>query len=350
MFTTPYGPETVELEDSEQRRQWQAFLLSGLPDMISSLHLCHALRALAGTPLLERLREGPRRSAEDLLEGLDPAIGTGFLRYLAGRGILETRGGEFFLTRSGEFATTDVSLARLGVYLGAYGPVTSRIADLLTGRSVYGTDVVRDGAQLGEHCATLFTIFHTPTVAEAMRGRGVRRLLDIGCGGGQLVVDACRLDPSLRGIGLDIDAGAIEVARDLARRHGVADRVDFVVADAFSPRDWPEACLDADGLCVMSALHEHFRGGEDAVVTLLDEIATLFPEQKILLVGEPEIRYDGRENDDDFFLIHVLTGQGLPRQRSSWLPVFEKSAFRCRRLFTRPGAGPRMCFYDLVPK
>ncbi|QFU90210.1 class I SAM-dependent methyltransferase [Amycolatopsis sp. YIM 10] len=341
-------PEFVELQDEEQRREWQAFTLSDLPEMISAMHVCHAVRALAETPLRDRLREGPRRTADDLLTGLDPDLGAGFLQYLVQRGVLETRGDEFFLTRLGEFLTTDVSLARLGVYVGAYGGVTNRIGDLLTGKATYGVDVVRDGAELGAHCATLFSVFHTPVVLGAMRERGVRRMLDIGCGGGQSIVDACVRDPELTGIGLDIDPGAIEVANDLARRAGVADRVEFVVGDAFAPRTWPEICAEADGLCMMSTLHEHFRNGEQAVVDLLDEIAELFPRQKILLVGEPELRYDGRENDDDFFLIHVLTGQGLPRDRSAWLDVFDRSTLRCRRVYSRPGAGPRICFYDLA--
>ncbi|MEO3977503.1 methyltransferase domain-containing protein [Streptomyces sp. CAU 1734] len=344
------SPEIIELEDTEQRRGWQAFTLSGLPDMISSMHVCHALNALAGTPLLDRIRNGPRAAADGLLEGLDAGIAEGFLRYLVSRGVLERQGGDYLLTRLGEDLTSDVSLARLGVYVGAYGPVTTRIGDLLTGRASYGSDVARDGGRLGLHCATLFSFFHTPVVVEAMRGRGARRILDIGCGGGQLVVDACLRDPELTGIGLDIDPDAITVARELARRQGVADRVEFVVGDAFSPADWPEICYEADGLCVMSALHEHFRHGEQAVVDLLNEYAELFPHQRILLVGEPELRYDGRENDDDFFLVHVLSGQGLPRARGEWFSVFEKSSLECRRVHTRPGAGPRMCFYDLTPR
>ena len=349
MASTQNSPEIVELQDEEQRRHWQGFVLSGLPDMISAMHVCHAVYALAGTPLLERLRDGPRRAQDGLLSGLDPDLGAGFLRYLVGRGIVERRHGEHFLTRLGELLTADASLARLGVYVGAYGAVTSRMGDLLTGEATYGMDVVRDGGRLGAHCDTLFAIFHTPVVVGAMRGRGVRRLLDVGCGGGQLVVDACVHDPGLTGVGLDIDPGAIAVARDLARERGVADRVEFVVGDAFAPATWPEQCRDADGLCVMSALHEHFRHGEQAVVDLLDEYAAAFPDLKVLLVGEPELRYDGRENDDDFFLVHVLTGQGLPRDRAAWLAVFEQSVLSCRRLYTRPAAGPRMCFYDLAP-
>ncbi|MFC4494584.1 SAM-dependent methyltransferase [Streptomyces ovatisporus] len=343
-------PPIVELQDAEQRWEWQKFTLSDLPEMISAMHVCHAVHALSTTPLLERLRHGPRHPGNGLLEGIDPEIGAGFLRYLVQRGILQRQGEEYLLTQLGECLTTDVSLARLGIYVEAYGGVTSRIGELLNGEAVYGKDVVRDGGALGAHCATLFSFFHTPAVLQAMQGRDVTRMLDVGCGGGQLLVDACRRDPSLTGVGIDIDPDAIAWANDLAEQSGVADRVEFVVGDAFAPETWPAVCREADGLCMMSALHEHFRNGEQAVVDLLDQMASLLPRLKILLVGEPELRFDGRENDDDFFLIHVLSGQGLPRDRSAWFEVFHKSRLTCRQVYTRPGAGPRICFYDLAAR
>jgi ribosomal protein L11 methyltransferase len=52
------------------------------------------------------------------------------------------------------------------------------------------------------------------------------RVLDVGCGSGVLSLAACALGAS-RVEGIDIDPGAVEVARDNAERNGVEDR--FVV-------------------------------------------------------------------------------------------------------------------------
>jgi cyclopropane fatty-acyl-phospholipid synthase-like methyltransferase len=185
-------------------------------------------------------------------------------------------------------------------------------------------------------------------VAEVLKGRQVRRLLDIGCGGGSLVVDACLQDPELTAIGLDESPGAIAEARALAERAGVADRIEFVVADAFAPQTWPDNCRTADAVCAFSVMHELFRDGEQRVVEVLDGYLDQLGTARFLLIGEPELWGDGLDNDDDFFLIHVLTGQGMPRARSGWLSVFEQSQWECRTVYSRPGAGPRMCFYDLV--
>jgi SAM-dependent methyltransferase len=342
-------PELIEIRELEQLRAWQDFDLSSMPHLISSMHLCHAVFALWETGLLDRLQSG-MRTVEELVEGFDATITGQFLRYLVQREVLMEHSGGYSLTRRGELLTSDVPLARLGLYLQAYGPVVSRMHELLDKRAVYGVDVARDGGALGVHAATLFSAFHTPVILEATQGRDVRTLLDIGCGGGSLLVDACVREPGLAGIGLDLSPEAVQTADALADDHGVSDRVRFHVADAFDPGTWPAESFDADGMCAVSVLHEHFRHGEQAVVDILDRYAAAFPGLKVLLVGEPELRYDAKENDDDFFLVHILTGQGLPRAKADWLPVFERSRWRCERIYSRPGAGPRMRFYDLAPR
>lgn len=347
---SPPEPELVELRDGEQRAIWQDFRLSTMPDVISATSLGHAVIALVDSGALSNLRNGKRTPQDGLLAGMDERIGAGLLAYLVMRDVLELRDDGYHLTRKGELLTGDVPLARLGIYLDAYGPVISRMTDLLTGRATYGTDLRRRGGPLGRHCATLFSVFHTPVLVEIMRDRGVRRLLDVGCGGGSLLIDACLRDPDLTGIGLDEDAEAVAEANRLARAEGVADRLEFVVGDAFAPRGWPAVCRGADGMSVVSALHELLRDGEQAVVDVLDAYRAALPDLRILLVGEPEIRHDARDNDDDFFLIHVLTGQGMPRKPGEWLRLFDRTSLECRRIHRRPEAGPRVSFYDLVPR
>ena len=341
--------QLVELKDQPQLRAWQEFTVSGAPQMISAMHLCQAIHAVHETGLLDALRPGLRHEEVGALAGFNPDILRGLLRYLVIRGVLDDTPHGYLLTRWGELLTADATLARLGVYVGAYGPVTSRMSELLSGRAEYGRDVLRDGGALGAHCDTLFNLFHSATIATALAGRGVSRLLDVGCGGGQLLIDACLRDEKLTGVGLDISADAIAVASQLAQEKGVADRAQFFVANAFDPASWPQQCRDVDALCIVSALHEHLRHGEQAVVDILTQYVKSLPNLKVLLVGEPEMLMEDRENHDDFFLIHVLTGQGLPRDRHAWLPVFAKAGLECRHIYTRPGAGPRLCFYDLMP-
>src|SRR5207302_1964308 len=105
------APEDVALWDERRVRDWQDYQLSGMPQLLSSMHLCHALLALANSGMLARLSR--HSSAEELLEGLDREVGSGFLRYLTVCGVLAEHRGTYRLTRRGELLTGAVSLARL---------------------------------------------------------------------------------------------------------------------------------------------------------------------------------------------------------------------------------------------
>ncbi|MFZ5452335.1 MAG: peptide chain release factor N(5)-glutamine methyltransferase [Thermodesulfobacteriota bacterium] len=55
--------------------------------------------------------------------------------------------------------------------------------------------------------------------------------LEVGVGSGALIIALARELPRTRWVGLDISAPALMVARENARRHEVAERIDFLQAD-----------------------------------------------------------------------------------------------------------------------
>ena len=59
------------------------------------------------------------------------------------------------------------------------------------------------------------------------------RLLDLGTGSGAIIVTLLVERPLSKGVGVDVSAGAIGVAKRNARRHGVEDRCAFSVARWF---------------------------------------------------------------------------------------------------------------------
>ncbi|MFL1375951.1 MULTISPECIES: SAM-dependent methyltransferase [unclassified Nocardiopsis] len=321
-----------------------------MPELISSMHLCMSIHAFAESGCLDRLRAREWASPAEILGGGDTGTGRGFLDYLRVCGVLDRRRGRYRLSPKGTLLTGEIALARLGFYLEAYAPVTARMTDLITNKAEYGRDVVRAGGALSRHSGTVATVSYVGLVAEALAGRRPRRILDIGCGDGSLVLQLCARLPELYGTGIDISRAAIDNARADSEREGFADRTSFEVADAFAPDTWSEKAAAADVLVGVGVLHELFRDGEDAVIAVLDRLADVVTDGKVFLLGEPELRYDNRENDSDFFLVHVLTGQGVPRDRTAWLDVFRRSRLRCDRVITNAAAGPRTCFYELTAR
>lgn len=65
------------------------------------------------------------------------------------------------------------------------------------------------------------------------------RVLDLGTGSGCLLVTLLAERAGARGLGLDLSPAALEVARDNASRHGVADRADFALSDWFGNQEGP---------------------------------------------------------------------------------------------------------------
>jgi magnesium-protoporphyrin O-methyltransferase len=71
------------------------------------------------------------------------------------------------------------------------------------------------------------------TLAE--RGLAGRTVLDVGCGVGDLMLALLARGAS-SGIGMDLGAGGIRDARELAASRGLADRARFVVGDGAEAR------------------------------------------------------------------------------------------------------------------
>ena len=58
-------------------------------------------------------------------------------------------------------------------------------------------------------------------------------VIDLGSGDGLIPLTAARMNPRLRGRGVDIDAKLVEESNQRAKREGVADRVRFELRNAF---------------------------------------------------------------------------------------------------------------------
>lgn len=60
-------------------------------------------------------------------------------------------------------------------------------------------------------------------------------ILDLGTGSGCILISLLKELPHARGVGIDLNPGAVAVARRNAAANGVADRVDFRVGSWFDP-------------------------------------------------------------------------------------------------------------------
>lgn len=74
----------------------------------------------------------------------------------------------------------------------------------------------------------------TELLVEAALARPFEHILDLGTGTGCILLSCLFNRPAARGLGVDISAAALDVARENAAALGLSDRVEFVQSDWFA--------------------------------------------------------------------------------------------------------------------
>jgi len=92
------------------------------------------------------------------------------------------------------------------------------------------TEVI-SGSTRGLVAVFVVKLLRQLTAFESALSRG-GRILDVGCGTGELACQLLVRYPDIEVVGVDVDADAIDRARDRAQRRDVADRATFRVRDA----------------------------------------------------------------------------------------------------------------------
>jgi ubiquinone/menaquinone biosynthesis C-methylase UbiE len=124
------------------------------------------------------------------------------------------------------------------------------------------------GSRYDKHAGSAFADLYRRVAEQVAAGAptgGV--VLDAGCGSGRLALQIAERRPDLRVRGVDLEQGMIDVATRHAEREGLADRVEFTVAD-LARLPLPDASVD---LAVSTASLHHWTDVQ-AVITSLDRV------------------------------------------------------------------------------
>ncbi|WP_236794608.1 class I SAM-dependent methyltransferase [Amycolatopsis sp. GM8] len=92
-------------------------------------------------------------------------------------------------------------------------------------------------------------------------------VLDAGCGTGRLAAEIAARRPDLRVRGVDLEPGMVETAIERAEGAGIADRVQFTVAD-LADLPFPDDSVDL----IVSTASMHHWADVPAVVSSLDRV------------------------------------------------------------------------------
>ena len=295
--------------------------------------------ALHETGVFETLRRRGPMTSEELAAAcsVNGHLLDGVLNFLTHADVvLEKRDNRFSLTSRGDWLFADPVLAMSFGAVGAYSSLLHELVPTLRNQKRYGVDFIRPGDLLAKGSYYTGKGNYDWIVAE-LRKLGVRRVADLGCGLGDVLVGFCKLDPELHGVGVDIAPGALVEAGRRAADEGLADRITLVEGDVTRPETYADQVRDVDAFHGLMVFHEFLRDGEEAVVDLFKRMRASFPG-RYLIVGE----FD-RISDEEFqampfpkrihplfyqYVIHPLTWQGLPMEKERWLRLFERAGLR----------------------
>jgi hypothetical protein len=303
-----------------------------------------AILAAAEVGLADHLAAGPRSAKEVAAElGADEeAIGR-LLRDLTGTGVIATVGPDLFtLGLLGEFLRSDVHGSVRAPYRMVGGAVGRGLlgghASLTGGtpafEEIFGAPIFeylnahpQEGTIFNASMVDMGTSLGTPAV-HAYDFSGVRTLVDVGGGRGQLALEVLRTHPELEGIVFDLPAVIQETQAEIERA-GLAGRCRAVSGDFFES-------VPAGGDCYAMRWIIHGWGDQQAATILGCCREAIDPNGRLLLfeIVMPEGDEPHLAKSLDWVMLSCVTGK--ERTQDEYAALLERSGFRLTRVVPSP--------------
>jgi SAM-dependent methyltransferase len=323
----------TEAAEARTLLESQPALMVAARDLVSTTLLAQTLFALWDSGFYEHLQANAGVCPDDAEAlGYDPFVFDIVLKYLVGRGVLAPEGDTLTLTAHGRSLHNVFTRGLVRLYVGGYGPLLGNLGPLLRREIPLDAPQVKRLARAVASGTEDINCIHTvPAVIAMLRRHQARCVLDLGCGTGGFLIQLAQLEPSLSGVGIDMQPAAIEAARDNARQRQVDGRLQFHCASVGpAPVDLPPAlCERVDTISCMFLLHEFGRHGKGAIVEVIAAIAKQFPGRRLVVLesdpadpmemGRSRPRHFGHL---DYWYVHPLSLQGPPMAPESWGELF----------------------------
>jgi SAM-dependent methyltransferase len=212
-----------------------------------------------------------------------------------------------------------------------YEDVFHDLEPMLRKERTYGVDVARRADLVAKGSGEMGSLLYFPLAVDAIRRQGYRHVLDLGCGDGSFLREACRQIPGLRGYGIDLSPEAIADAERLSREAGLSSRLQFLAHDITTVERTPDLFRNVDVATTFFVLHEVLYRGMETLISFLQGFRQAFPAVPLMVfevdrLTKEEMRRRAPGMAIPYLLEHDLTHQ-KPIARDEWPPIFEKAGF-----------------------
>jgi SAM-dependent methyltransferase len=245
----------------------------------------HLTAAALTTGLVDALASGPRTTSQlaEQLGASDGSLLEAWLRTATAAGLLRQDGERWALTRTGSaLHGDDLARASYEAFAGFHTGLYRELTPVLQGRA-RRRDVREEGGLIARVSAG-FEPFVLGELTRVVRAHGSRRVLDVGCGTGVNLATMVSAGPDVRGVGLDLDADAVALARETVRAWDLADRAAVLQADVRGiVHDRPEPLREPFDVALLANVL-YYLPPVERVPLLRDVVALLAPAGQLLVV------------------------------------------------------------------
>lgn len=317
-------------------------------DVFEGFAITSVLASLEMAGLLARLEaessdptESPPIDLTAAVSGVDAALLTAALEYLARRGVVRSNGGGFMLTEAGRAICRDKGY--LVWIAGGYAEPLRHLDSFLRGGARYGIDAVRDGRWVAKGAAILGARDVAPWAMQLLERIRFERVLDLGCGDARFLASVCQTF-GCAGVGVDISPEACAEARKTVRAASLGERVEIIEADAQDLDAVPQLA-DTDLVITFFLLHEISSVSRAALVGFLSRLASVLSPGAHFLIAEvvPPITLEpiGERFTPEFTFVHALMRQSLLPE-DAWRRGLRDGGFSMEEVLEVPMPGGRL--------
>lgn len=234
--------------------------------------------------------------------------------YLYAIGIFNKNANYYTLTKAGKRICEN----RHGFFhfVQAYGPIFNELPQILMGVKEYGKDVVREDIYVAKATAEVSEWLPLPAVRRLIQEYGFQRVLDLGCGRGELLLSLAPKTNAAMLRGVDIATDSISEGLQRIHDAGLSNRIVLKIADITKPESFSDWLKTSDVITIMFVLHELLQKGEGFVVNFLKDLKAKAGNDIYLLIAEtPQQKLVDIRNRPtsvaEHHLFHALSHQSI---------------------------------------
>lgn len=234
------------------------------------------------------------------------------------------------VAKDGEFDDVWQNKGYFRWLIRGYGEMLSRAGDFCRPAFRNSTNPMhhRDGRAIAIAGKDYGGHFVDPIVDRAVDGIDFSVGIDLGCGSANRLIRLARRHPGKRFIGVDVDRGAVDVAREAVTAAGLTERITVVHDDIRDLRERPEY---ADADLAVSFFLGHDFWPRQACLDTLEQIRRRLPGLHHFLLADTYRSPEARDAEAAVFtlgfeLTHALMGQQVPT-RQEWIDLFGDSVW-----------------------